>query len=211
VAGARGRGRVVPALRGTVTDSALPYLRVDAAQDECFVVHGVRRGHAVELELVRCRRQRRMLRQETLERISAAWLARFDATDGAAWDRYASCLETLARYAARGELGFYVETTREADRIHVKLVHRDFDGVEITTEVVEKQDFPSDALVDANERAEALRGKAEDLNGEAAARRHAAYRQQRAEFDEADARAREAAELAEIVRSEGTGMQSLDL
>ena len=66
-------------------------------------------------------------------------------------------------------------------------------------------------MVEANERAEALRGKAEDLNGEAAARRHAAYQQRRADFDEADARAREAAQLAEIVRSEGTGTQSLDL
>lgn len=194
-----------------MTDAPLPYLRVDGAGDECFVVQCIRKGHAVELELVRCRRQRRMLQQDTLERVSAAWLARFDAHDGAAWDRYAGCLETLARYAARGELGYYVETTTADDGIHVKLVHRDFDGVEVTTEIVERQSFPSDALVDANEYAETLRAKAEGLNGDAAARRHEAYRRQRARFDEADVRAREAAELAEIVRSEGTGAPGLDL
>jgi hypothetical protein len=194
-----------------VTGTPLPYLRVDGAGGECFVVHGVRKGHAVELELMRCRRHRRMLRKETLERVGAAWLARFDAGDAAAWDRYAGCLETLARYAARGELGYYVETTTDDDRIHVKLVHRDFDGAEVTTAIVDSHEFPSDALVDANESAETLRGKAETLNGEAAAQRHAAYEQRRAEFDEADRRAREAAELAEIVRSEGTGEPGLDL
>ena len=48
------------------------------------------------------------------------------------------------------------------------------------------------------------------LNGEAATRRHQAYEQRRADFDDADARAREAAELAEIVRSEGIDRPSLD-
>jgi hypothetical protein len=194
-----------------VTESALPFLRVDAGDDECFVVQGTRVGRQVELELVRCRRHRHTLRQDTLERISAAWLARFPATDAPAWDRYAGCLETLARYAARGELGYYVDTTTGGDRIHVKLVHRDFDGVELSTEIVESHEFAPDALVDANECAETLRGQAEGLNGEAATRRHQAYEQRRAEFDEADARAREAAELAEIVRSEGADRPPLDL
>jgi hypothetical protein len=185
-----------------VRESALPYLRADAPGDECFVVQGTRTGGQVELELVRCRRHRHTLRQDTLERIGAAWLARFPAVDAPAWDRYAGCLETLARYAARGELGHYVETTTGGDRIHVKLVHRDFDGEEVSIEIVETHEFASDALVDANECAETLRGKAEGLNSEAATRRHREYEQRRAEFDEADARAREAAELAEIVRSE---------
>jgi hypothetical protein len=194
-----------------VTESALPFLRVDTAGDECFVVQGVRKGDQVELELARCRRHHRALRQDELERISAAWLARFPAANAPAWDRYAGCLETLARYAARGELGYYVETTTSGDRINVKLVHRDFDGAEISTEIVESHELASDALVDANECAETLRGKAEGLNREAATRRHQAYEQRRAEFDEADARAREAGELAEIVRSEGIDRPSLDL
>jgi len=194
-----------------VTESALPFLRVDGAGDECFVVQGIRKGHQVELELLRCRRHHHTLRPETLEQIGAAWLARFPAENAAAWDRYAGCLETLARNAARGELGYYVETTTGGDRINVKLVHRDFDGAEVSTEVVETHEFASDALVDANECAETLRGKAEGLNGEDATRRHRAYEQRRAEFDEADARAREAAELAEIVRSEGTNRPGLDL
>ena len=194
-----------------MTEGALPFLRVDGAGDECFVVQGVRAGHQVELELVRCRRHHHALRPDTLERISAAWLARFPAADAHAWDRYAGCLETLARYAARGELGYYVETTTSGDRIHVKLVHRDFDGLDVSTEVVESHEFASDALVEANECAETLRGKAQGLDGEAATRRHRAYEQRRAEFDEADARAREAAELAAIVRSEGTDRPSIDL
>jgi hypothetical protein len=85
----------------------------------------------------------------------------------------------------------------------------------VVADVTEKKLFPDpdspETLVQSNEYAEGLRSRAHALNSDAADARHAAYAQTRRELDAADARAKEARELADLIRSEGNAHDSVDL
>ncbi len=191
-----------------------PHLRINSASgDACFAVESHLRGRGwLELELVEYRRHSHRIAQETLERIGAAWLERFPETDGIAWEKYATSLESAARHAAVGELGYFVAVERDDDNVRVELVHRDFvEGEFVTNAVFDKREFEAEALVEANEYAAELRARAADLNSQASIERRNAYEEKRAALDDAYAREAATVDLKQIVAEENSDRPLIDI
>jgi hypothetical protein len=195
-----------------MTSPLLPSLRVDVeGSDESFVVQSAVKGSTVELELVQCRRHHHLVSSDSLERINGAFLERFPYADIVAWQRYAGHLESAARYAARGEFGYYVYVAYDDDSMRVELVHRDVAERDLITEILDTKDFGSprdpEILAASEAYATELRARAAELNASAIVERHAAYEQRRLEFEredaEADAEADERIGIAQIVEAEG--------
>jgi len=191
-----------------------PHFRINSADgDACFAVENHLRGRGwLELELVEYRRHSHHIAEETLERIGAAWLERFPETDGIAWEKYATHLESAARHAAVGELGYFVAVERDGDNVRVELVHRDFvNGEFVTNAALDKSEFAAEALVEANEYAAELRAKAADLNSQASIDRRNAYEEKRAALDDAYAREAATVDLKQIVAEENSDRPLIDI
>jgi hypothetical protein len=191
-------------------------VRVDSPDGaECFVVRGSRVPSGVELEITHHRVERRALHRERLVQAGAFGIARFPLSDVAAWSRYAGELEVLARYAARGEFGHFVDVSHDGAQIRVRLMVRTFERRRLTVALVEERTFEdpsaSETLVAANEYAESLRVRAAELNRAAAAERHIQYARRRDELARADREAADARELAGLVESEERPGGEVDL
>jgi hypothetical protein len=147
-----------------------------------------------------------------LRRREPPWLERFPETDGIAWEKYATHLESAARHAAVGELGYFVAVERDGDNVRVELVHRDFVNASSSrTRPSIKSEFAAEALVEANEYAAELRAKAADLNSQASIDRRNAYEEKRAALDDAYAREAATVDLKQIVAEENSDRPLIDI
>jgi hypothetical protein len=159
--------------------------RVESAEEQSG---RVRVSLVKQLEREETRHLRRHV--EVLERtvlFSQTFRPMFDLT---AMESYATNLSLVARHAAAGTFGCFVQTATAAGNVEVCLWERWFDGREIHTDELARRVFDASdetALVASVEAVADLRAWAERQN-EA---REAAYAQ---ELDDDDARSRAAAE-----------------
>jgi hypothetical protein len=118
-------------------------------------------------------------------------------------------LEDAARYAARGELGYTVESVAEGGSVRVSLVARLLaESGELLTEVSHEHRFEDpdshSTLVQASERAAELRALAQQLNDNWTSLHKARLLEIQAEYERADAHAQAASQLQQILESEST-------
>jgi len=176
------------------SDSFLPFAAYPASESESYVVRGHGVGHFVEISLSRDRRKTRLFGSDIYEPIELLEFKRFPQREVGAYSAYAGNLESAAKLAAPGELGYTVHTAAAQDAIVISLVGRLLapDG-RVHTEISHEQRFSdpdSDlALVQANEKAAELHATAEQLNDQWAELRDQRLRELRAAYDDADAQA----------------------
>ena len=189
-------------------DPFLPSFVCPAEGDEYLVVRGRQVHGQVEISLSRDRRERRRFGSDTYSPVELLAVRRFDHVDSAHYMAYANALADAARYAARGELGYTVDTVAEGGSVRVSLVARLLaeDG-HIRTEVSHEQSFEDPdshaALVQASEKATELRSLAEKLNDNWNSVHQARLLQIQAEYERADADAEAARGLDSILDTEG--------
>lgn len=188
------------------TDPFLPFYVLPAGDDECYVVRGRLVGPQVEVSLSRERHQKHHLHADTYTIDEVLAVKRFrDANES--YMAYASGLEDAARYAARNELGYYVDTVAEGSSVRVSLVARLLgpDG-QVETDISDEHRFEdpdSDvALARASEKATELRTRAEQLNEEWISGRTARVLELQTEYAKADAQAEAAQDAQDSVEAE---------
>jgi hypothetical protein len=115
---------------------------------------------------------------------------------------YTEHLEDAARYAARGELGYTLNSVVDDAGVRISLVARLIaDDGHLETEISHEQHLEDPEQ--ANEKANELRAVARELNDEWASRRRARLLELRTEYEKADARAEAAdARLDRIIDAE---------
>jgi hypothetical protein len=185
----------------------LPFSTSQVSDAEAYVVRGRAVGRFVEISLSRDMRHGHSFRSDSYRPAELIMFKRFPQRAVAEYSAYAGNLETAARIAARGELGYTVHTAAEAGSIVISLVARLLapDGT-IRTEITHEQRFSdpdSDlALVRANEKAVELRAMAEKLNEQWTSLRDAHLIELRAQYEESDAQAAAATRLQQLVDDE---------
>jgi hypothetical protein len=190
-------------------DPVLPNRAFPASEHEGYVVEGCFAGPFVEISLSRATRHTHRFGSDSYTAIEQLALKRFGRDEEAEYGEYAGNLEDAARIAARGELGYDVQTTAEDGKVKVKLIARLLapDG-RIHTDISHEESFEDAdselALVRANEKATELRALAEELGEQWTSERRSNLLKLRAEYDEADARLKSAQDLKRIVDAEDT-------
>ncbi|HEU0315991.1 MAG TPA: hypothetical protein VFR49_01600 [Solirubrobacteraceae bacterium] len=177
-----------------------------ARGEECYAVESHLDGGIVVVELVHYRRRAGGFGHKHWTRLERVASERFGEHDIDDFWRYSTQLADAARHALDGELGAFVKTESLSDgSVRVRLVDRRMRDRRLATDILEDRCFDptaADALVASAEFAEELRARARQLNDDAfAAAADADARAAQAAVDEAE-RARQARELAEIVRGE---------
>lgn len=158
----------------------------------------------VELGLERLRAERSLLRRRDVveERVLGR---RFGVRDRLATGRYHSILTQAIDHLGRGTFGTYVDIDPMTDGVRVRLVRRTIGTERLEVEISGERHFSADQISDSADYAEELRTIARDENEafwEAA--RDAAERASAA-LAEARERARDAAELSQILQSQEDG------
>jgi hypothetical protein len=158
----------------------------------------------VELGLERLRAERSLLRRRDIveERVPGR---RFGVRDRLATGRYHSILAQAIEHLGRGTFGTYVDIDPVTDGVRVRLVRRTIGAERLEVEISGERHFSADQISDSADYAEELRTIARDENEafwEAA--RDAAERASAA-LAEARERARDAAELSQILQSQEDG------
>jgi hypothetical protein len=120
---------------------------------------------------------------------------------------YAEQLEDAARLAARGELGYAVQTVADDRGLRVFVLARLLTDVgRVTTEISHEHYFDKPdsqaTLIKANEMATELRAMAEELNDRWLSLRRARVQELRNEYEKVDALAEAAEGLKRIVDAE---------
>jgi hypothetical protein len=183
-------------------DPFLPSSRFPAAEGECYVVRGRQLGAFVEISLTHDRDEKHLFRSDTYAPIEELAFKRFPGDDASAYMAYADHLEDAARYAARGELGYTLNSVVDDAGVRISLVGRLIaeDG-HLETEISHEQHLEDPAQ--ASEKANELRAVARELNDDWVSRRRARLLELRAEYEKADARAEAAdARLDRIIDAE---------
>ncbi|MFL5823629.1 MAG: hypothetical protein ACJ764_09325 [Solirubrobacteraceae bacterium] len=188
-------------------DPFLPFLVCPAEGEECFVVRGRQVRGQVEISLSRDLREGHRFGSFTYTPVELLAIKRFDHVDSAHYMAYANALEDAMRYAARGELGYTVDTVVDGGSVRVFLVARLLaDDGRIRTEVSHEQRFEDAdshaALVQASETATELRSLAQALNDHWNSVHEGRLLQIQAEYEKSDADAAGARELDSILDSE---------
>ena len=183
-------------------DPFLPCSTFPAAEGECYVVRGRQIGAFVEISLSRDRDEKHRFRSDTYAPIEELAFRRFPGEDEAAYMAYSEHLEDAARYAARGELGYTLNSEVDDAGVRVSLVARLIaDDGHLETEISHEQYL--DDPEQAHEKTEELRAIARELNDQRASARRARLLELRTEYEKADARAEAAdARLDRIVDAE---------
>jgi hypothetical protein len=177
--------------------------------DECFAVESRVDGAAVVIELVHHRRGRSGKWHHEWTRVETLASESFSARDMTGYWAYAGKVEEAARHALDGQLGCYVDVqSSDAGEVRIRLVERRLRGRDFVTEILEQHliDASADGAVAASaELTEELRARARMRNEQEATARAAEVtaRAERA-LGRGD-RAREADELARILREERGG------
>jgi hypothetical protein len=183
-------------------DPFLPDSTFPAAEGECYVVRGRQVGAFVEISLSHDRDEKHRFRSDTQAEIEELAFKRFPHDNTSAYTAYADRLEDAARYAARGELGYTLNSVVEGAGVRISLVGRllaDDGHLETTISHEQYVDDPEQA----HDKAEELRATARELNDRWGSQRRADLRQRRADYENADARDEAAeARLDRIVDAE---------
>jgi hypothetical protein len=187
-------------------DPFLPDSTFPAAEGECYIVRGRRVGAFVEISLSRDRDEKHRFHSDTYAPIEELAVERFPHDDTSAYTGYADHLEDAARYAARGELGYTLNSVVEGERVRVSLIGRVLaeDG-HLETKISHEQYL--DDPEQAHEVAEQLRETARELNDQWASERTARLLELRTEWEKTDmdadaAEARREARLDSILDAE---------
>ena len=183
-------------------DPFLPCSTFPAAEGESYVVRGRQVGAFVEISLSHDREEKHLFHSDTHEPIEELAFKRFPGEDVSGYMVYADHLEDAARYAARGELGYSLNTVVGDAGVRVSLVSRLLaDDGQLETEISHEQ-FLEDPE-QAKEKTEELRAIARELTDQWVSARRARLLELRTEYEEADARAEAAdARLDRIVDAE---------
>jgi hypothetical protein len=169
-------------------DPFLPSSTFPAAEGECYIVRGRQVGAFVEISLTRDRDEKHLFRSDTYAPIEELAFKRFPGDDTSAYTAYADHLEDAARYAARGELGYTLNSDVDDAGVRLSLVARvlaDDDHLETTISHEQYLEDPEQAHEKANE----LRAKARELNDQWVSQRRTHLLELRAEYEKADVRA----------------------
>lgn len=183
-------------------DPFLPDFRLPAADGECYVVRGRQVGAFVVISLSRDRDEKHLFRSDTYAPIEELAFKRFPGDDEPAYMAYSEHLEDAARYAARGELGYTVNSEVEDAGVRVSLVARLIaDDGHLETEISNEQYVEDPGQ--AHQKTEELRAMALELNDQWVSARNARLLELQAEYEKADDRAEAAgARLDRIVDAE---------
>src|SRR5271167_199702 len=108
------------------TDAFLPFAHypASASDDESYVVRGREVGRFIEISLSRDRHHKHGHDRGSFEMLELLALRRFGHQEMAAYTSYAGNLETAASLAARGQLGYTVDTEIEQGVVKISLVAR---------------------------------------------------------------------------------------
>jgi hypothetical protein len=183
-------------------DPFLPCSTFPAAEGECYVVRGREVGAFVEISLTRDRDEKHRFASDTYEPIEELAVKRFPHDDTAAYVAYSGRLEDAARYAARGELGYTLNSVVDDAGVRVSLVARLIaDDGHLETKISHEQHL--DDPDQAHEKTTELRAAAAELNDQWASQRRARLLELRTEYEKADAQAEAAdARLDRIIDAE---------
>lgn len=168
---------------------------------------GRRVGPHVEISLSRGTRRRHRFRLASYTPVELLAIKRFAHLDSAGYVAYASRLEDAARCAARGELGYCINSVAEGGRVRVSVVARLLteDG-RLETKISHEHWFDDPdshaTLVQTNEKATELRAMAQQLNEEWTAAWKSQLLELQAQYEQADAQAASASDLQRIVEAE---------
>jgi hypothetical protein len=183
-------------------DPFLPSSTFPAAEGECYVVSGRQVGAFVEISLTHDHDEKHLFRSDTYAPIEELAFKRFPGDDTSAYMAYTDHLEDAARYAARGELGYTLNSVVDDAGVRVSLVARllaDDGHLETTTSHEQHLEDPEQAHEKANE----LRVIARELNDQWVSARRARLLELRTEYEKADSRTEAAdARLDRIIDAE---------
>jgi hypothetical protein len=158
----------------------------------------------VEIGLERLRAERSVLRRRDVveERLLGR---RFTVHDRLASGRYHAILTQAVKHLERGTFGVYVDIDPMTDGVRVRLVHRTIGPQRLEVTISDERHFTTEQVSESAAYAEELRAAARDATEALweAARDEA--ERAAAAFAEAQERARDAAELSQILRSQEEG------
>jgi hypothetical protein len=153
-------------------DPFLPDSTFPAAEGECYVVRGRHVGAFVEISLSHDHDEKHRFRSDTRAPIEELAFKRFPHDDTPAYTAYADRLEDAARYAARGELGYTLNSVVEGAGVRISLVARLLaDDGHLETTISDEQHLEDPGQ--AHDRAEELRAIARELNDQWVSERRA--------------------------------------
>ena len=183
-------------------DPFLPSSTFPAAEGECYVVRGRQTGEFVEISLSHDRDEKHRFRSDTyapIEELAFKW---FPGDDEPAYMAYADRLEDAARYAARGELGYTLNSVVDDTGVRISLVARLLtDDGHLETKISHEQHLEDPEQ--ASEKANELRAVARELNDQWISARRARLLELRTEYEKAQAGAEAAdARLNRIIDAE---------
>jgi hypothetical protein len=168
-------------------DPFLPCSTFPAAEGECYVVRGRQVGAFVEISLTHDRDEKHLFRSDTYAPIEELAFRRFPGEDTSAYMGYTDHLEDAARYAARGELGYTLNTVVDDAGVRVSLVARLIaDDGHLQTTISHEQHLEDPEQ--AHEKGTELRAMARELNEQWVSARRARLLELRSEYEKADAR-----------------------
>jgi hypothetical protein len=155
----------------------------------------------VELGLERVREERRLLRRTSVveERVLGR---RFAARDLVASGRYHTILRQAVERLAAGTFGTYVDIDPMGDGVRVRLVRRTIGPERLDVAISDERHFAADQVSASADYAEELRALARDENDAFWAAARDAAEQASAQLEDARERARDAAELSQILQSQ---------
>jgi hypothetical protein len=153
----------------------------------------------VELGLERVREERRMLRRTSVveERLLGR---RFAGRDLVASGRYHTILRQAVEHLDAGTFGTYVDIDPMGDGVRVRLVRRTIGAERLEVTISDERHFAGDQIT--ADYAEELRALARDENDAFWSTARDAAEQARAQLEDARERARDAAELSQILQSQ---------
>jgi hypothetical protein len=155
----------------------------------------------VELGLERVREERRMLRRASVveERLLGQ---RFAGRDLLASGRYNTILRQAVEHLDAGTFGTYVDIDPMGDGVRVRLVRRTIGPQRLEVTISDERHFAGDQVTESADYAEELRALARDENDAFWSAARDAAEQARAQLEDARERARDAAELSQILQQQ---------
>jgi hypothetical protein len=155
----------------------------------------------VELGLERVREERKMLRRASVveERLLGR---RFAGRDLVASGRYHTILRQAIEHLEARTFGTYVDIDPMGDGVRVRLVRRTIGTERLDVTVSDERHFAADQVTESADYAEELRAQAHDENDAFWSAARDAAEHARAQLENARERARDAAELSQILQSQ---------
>jgi hypothetical protein len=162
-------------------------------------------GDALIIGLERISERRRHVVQRNTHVEERVFSREFGGREIVAMADYRGTLEELARYLTDGTYGSFVAMDAMPDCVRVRLFRRLLNPAtdDVEVEIATEKEFPSEQIADSAAFAEELRGQANQENDALWQGMHDAEARAASERAGAREKAREAAELAAILRDAG--------